>query len=194
MTFQTSLLPVRVIKSSRKTVSIELKTDEILVRAPKRMCDAEIQTVIAKKRSWIEKHYSVMQERQNKFKQLAPYTKEELNELTEKARTIIPQKVKTYAERIGTDYGHITIRHQRTRWGSCSSKGNLNFNCLLMLFPDEVIDSVVVHELCHRKHMNHSAAFYREVETVFPQYHICQEWLKENGAAYLYRLSLPQSD
>ena len=67
MTFQTSLLPVRVIKSSRKTISIELKTDEILVRAPKRMCDAEIHTVIAKKRSWIEKHYSVMQERQNNF-------------------------------------------------------------------------------------------------------------------------------
>ena len=190
MTVSINSLPVHVIKSSRKTVSIELKTDEILVRAPKRMCDAEIQTVIAKKRSWIEKHYWVMQERQNKFKQLAPYTKEELNELTEKARTIIPQKVKTYAERIGTDYGHITIRHQRTRWGSCSSKGNLNFNCLLMLFPDEVIDSVVVHELCHRKHMNHSAAFYREVETVFPQYHVCQKWLKENGAAYLYRLSI----
>ena len=194
MTVSINSLPVHVIKSSRKTISIELKTDEILVRAPKRMCDAEIQAVIAKKRSWIEKHYSVMQERQNNFKQLAPYTKEELNELTEKARTIIPQKVKTYAERIGTDYGHITIRHQRTRWGSCSSKGNLNFNCLLMLFPDEVIDSVVVHELCHRKHMNHSAAFYREVETVFPQYHVCQKWLKENGAAYLYRLSLPQSD
>ena len=190
MTFQTSLLPVRVIKSSRKTVSIELKTDEIIIRAPKRMCNNEIQDIIAKKRSWIEKHYLVMQERQNNFKQLAPYTKKELNELTEKARTVIPRKVKEYAERIGTDYGHITIRHQRTRWGSCSSKGNLNFNCLLMLFPDEVIDSVVVHELCHRKHMNHSAAFYREVETVFPQYHVCQEWLKENGAAYLYRLSI----
>jgi predicted metal-dependent hydrolase len=194
MTVSINSLPVHVIKSSRKTISIELKTDEILVRAPKRMCDDEIQDIIAKKRSWIEKHYLVMQERQNNFKQLAPYTKEELNELTEKARTVIPQKVKEYAERIGTDYGHITIRHQRTRWGSCSSKGNLNFNCLLMLFPDEVIDSVVVHELCHRKHMNHSAAFYREVETVFPQYHVCQEWLKENGAAYLYRLSLPQSD
>ena len=190
MTFQTSLLPVRVIKSSRKTVSIELKTDEIIIRAPKRMCNNEIQDIIAKKRSWIEKHYLVMQERQNNFKQLAPYTKKELNELTEKARTVIPRKVKEYAERIGTDYGHITIRHQRTRWGSCSSKGNLNFNCLLMLFPDEVIDSVVVHELCHRKHMNHSAAFYREVETVFPQYHVCQKWLKENGAAYLYRLSI----
>jgi predicted metal-dependent hydrolase len=181
---------VHVIKSSRKTVSIELKNDEILIRAPKRMCNNEIQAIITKKRSWIEKHYLVMQERQNNFKQLAPYTKEELNELTEKARTVIPQKVKEYAERIGTDYGHITIRHQRTRWGSCSSKGNLNFNCLLMLFPDEVIDSVVVHELCHRKHMNHSAAFYREVETVFPQYHVCQKWLKENGAAYLYRLSI----
>ena len=190
MTVSIDSLPVHVIKSSRKTVSIELKNDEIIVRAPKRMCNDEIQAVVAKKRSWIEKHYLVMQERQNNFRQLAPYTKEELNELTEKARTVIPQKVKEYAERIGTDYGHITIRHQRTRWGSCSSKGNLNFNCLLMLFPDEVIDSVVVHELCHRKHMNHSAAFYREVETVFPQYHACQEWLKENGAAYLYRLSI----
>ena len=190
MTVSINSLPVHVIKSSRKTVSIELKVDEIIVRAPKRMCNNEIQAIITKKRSWIEKHYSVMQERQNKFKQLAPYTKEELNELTEKARTVIPRKVKEYAERIGTDYGHITIRHQRTRWGSCSSKGNLNFNCLLMLVPDEVIDSVVVHELCHRKHMNHSAAFYREVETVFPQYHVCQEWLKENGAAYLYRLSI----
>ena len=175
MTVSINSLPVHVIKSSRKTVSIELKNDEI-------------QAVITKKRSWIEKHYLVMQERQNNFKQLAPYTKEELNELTEKARTVIPQKVKEYAERIGTDYGHITIRHQRTRWGSCSSKGNLNFNCLLMLFPDEVIDSVVVHELCHRKHMNHSPLFYAEVEKAFPNYQRCNTWLKENGGFYLSRL------
>ena len=189
MNVPQSLLPVRVIKSKRKTVSIEVKADEILVRAPKGMRNEEIEAIIAEKRSWIEKHQQIVQERQNRFKQLAPYTKEELDELTEKARAVIPEKVNYYAERIGTDYGKITIRHQKTRWGSCSGRGNLNFNCLLMEFPDEIIDSVVVHELCHRKHMNHSAAFYREVEAVFPQYHTCRNWLKENGTAYLYRLS-----
>ena len=116
------------------------------------------------------------------------FTREEIQELADKAIAVIPQKVKYYAEIIGVSYGRITIRNQKTRWGSCSSKGNLNFNCLLMLFPDEVIDSVVVHELCHRKHMNHSKAFYAEVERFFPQYQNCRKWLKENGAEYLRKI------
>lgn len=189
MIVQENSLPIRVIKSNQKTISIEVKADEILVRAPERIRNQEVEEIVAKKHSWIEKHQQIIQERQKDLEQYAPYTKEELNVLMEKARATIPDKVKYYAERIGIDYGRITIRHQKTRWGSCSSKGNLNFNCLLMLFPDEVLDSVVVHELCHRKHMNHSAAFYQEVKAVFPQYDICQKWLKENGAEYLYRLS-----
>lgn len=82
----------------------------------------------------------------------------------------------------------ITIRSQRTRWGSCSSKGNLNFNCLLVLFPPEVIDSIVVHELCHRKHMNHSPQFYAEIEKVFPEYKKWHKWLNDNGGLYMERL------
>ncbi|MDY3888895.1 MAG: M48 family metallopeptidase, partial [Agathobacter sp.] len=82
----------------------------------------------------------------------------------------IPKRVAYFADIMGVDYGRITIRMQKTRWGSCSSKGNLNFNCLLMLAPPEVIDYVVVHELCHRKEMNHSKAFWREVERVLPDY------------------------
>ena len=89
---------------------------------------------------------------------------------------------KTNAKIIGVDYGRITIRNQKTRWGSCSSKGNLNFNCLLMLTPPEVIDYVVVHELCHRKEMNHSKDFWREVEKVLPNYLDQVKWLKDEGS------------
>ena len=89
---------------------------------------------------------------------------------------------------MGVTYNRITIRHQKTRWGSCSSQGNLNFNCLLMLTPPEVIDSVVVHELCHRKEMNHSDRFYAEVLRVFPNYPKCRKWLKDNGSLLMMRL------
>ena len=82
---------------------------------------------------------------------------------------------------MGVDYGQITIRSQKTRWGSCSSKGNLNFNCLLLLAPPEVLDYVVVHELCHRKEMNHSPRFWAEVARVMPDYKVRRKWLKDNG-------------
>lgn len=74
------------------------------------------------------------------------------------------------------------------KWGSCSSKGNLNFNCLLMLTPQKVIDSVVVHELCHRKEMNHSDKFYAEVLRVFPEYWTWDKWLKDNGDMLMKRM------
>ena len=86
-----------------------------------------------------------------------------------------------YAKKIGVTYGRITIRCQRTRWGSCSEKGNLNFNCLLMKVPEEVLDYVVVHELCHRLEMNHSPRFWSEVEKIFPDYRAREKWLRENG-------------
>ena len=86
-----------------------------------------------------------------------------------------------FAPRIGVSYGRISIRHQKTKWGSCSSKGNLNFNCLLMLAPEEVRDYVVVHELCHRKQMNHSEAFWTEVERALPDYRDARKWLKTHG-------------
>ena len=100
---------------------------------------------------------------------------------------MIPQRAAYYAQRIGVSYGKITIRCQKTRWGSCSSKGNLSFNCLLMLTPPEVLDSVVVHELCHRKFMNHSQQFYQEVLKAYPEYRKWNRWLKKNGVVLLRR-------
>ncbi len=181
MEFNIKNLPVHIIKSKRKSISIQLKEDGIHVRAPKYMTRQEIDAVLNKKSNWIEKHWAIMRERNRAVEKLEPYTEDDIKVMIEKAKVIIPQKAKYYAPIVGVDYGRITIRNQKTRWGSCSSKGNLNFNCLLMELPDEVIDYIVVHELCHRKEMNHSARFYAEVERVIPEYKRCQRWIKENG-------------
>lgn len=188
MSFDIGNIPMQVIRSNRKTISIELKLTGLVVRAPNQMSQREIHNFLTQKSAWIEKHYKLLQERHEQLQQTDPFTEEEIRELAQRALAVIPEKVKHYATIVGVDYGRITIRNQRSRWGSCSSKGNLNFNCLLMLLPDDVIDSVVVHELCHRKHMDHSSSFYAEVKLFFPEYQKCQKWLKENGSAYLCRL------
>lgn len=179
---------VNIIRSDRKTLSIQLKPGEIIARAPLRMKDKEIYSFIESKKSWIEKNLAKIEKREKAISEVKPFTEDEINALAEKAKQIIPERVRYYAPKIGVTYNRITIRCQRTRWGSCSSKGNLNFNCLLALFPIEVIDSVVVHELCHRKHMNHSLQFYAEVEKVFPEYKKWHKWLSDNGGVYMGRL------
>ena len=179
---------VNIIRSDRKTLSIQLKSGEIIARAPLRMKGKEIYSFIESKKSWIEKNLAKMEEREKAISEVQPFTQEEINALAEKAKQIIPERVRYYAPKIGVTYNRITIRCQRTRWGSCSSKGNLNFNCLLALFPIEVIDSVVVHELCHRKHMNHLLQFYAEVEKVFPEYKRWHKWLSDNGGVYMGKL------
>lgn len=188
MNLEFNGIPVNVIKSSRKTISLQLKSTEIIMRVPNRLEQKEIIAFLNEKSAWIEKHKKLIADREKKLGELPKFTAEEIQALADKALKVIPKKVRHYAPIVGVDYGRITIRNQKTRWGSCSSKGNLNFNCLLMLIPDEVIDSVVVHELCHRKHMDHSKAFYAEVERVYPDYQGCHKWLKENGDLLLRRL------
>ena len=159
---------VTVIKSKRKTISIQIKPDEVIVRAPTRMRQTDVEKFVETKRNWIEKHLKSVSEKQKHLHNTEPYTEDEIRSFIAKAKEIIPMKVEFYADKIGVSYNKVTIRCQCTRWGSCSSKGNLNFNCLLVLLPYEIIDSVVVHELCHRKQMNHSVKFYAEIEKAFP--------------------------
>lgn len=173
---------VKVIRSNRKTVSIEItKEAEVLVRAPYRVSDTEIQRFVNAKSEWIEKHIQMQRKRMETTQNTKQLTYEQIQELAEKALEVIPQRVAYYAKIMGVTYGRITIRNQKTRWGSCSSEGNLNFNCMLMLMPPEIQDYVVVHELCHRKEMNHSPRFWAEVEKILPDYQVRRKWLKENG-------------
>lgn len=175
---------ITVIKSKRKTISIQVKAGEVIIRAPLRMKDKEIEAFAESKRRWIETHL----ESAGKKEIPEPFTAEEMRIMTAKAKEIIPPKVKFYAEKTGVDYGRITIRSQRTRFGSCSSKGNLNFNCVLVLMPEEVLDSVIIHELCHRKHMNHSQKFYAEMKKFCPDYQIHRRYLKEYGSQLIARI------
>ena len=146
-------------------------------------------SLVQQHENWIEKHRDTMLRRQQEEAPKEILTQEEIQSLADKALQVIPDRVAYWAPKVGVSYGRITIRNQKTKWGSCSAKGNLNFNCLLMLTPPEVIDSVVVHELCHRKYMNHSAAFYEEVRRVYPEYDRWNRWLKKNGNMIMRRMT-----
>ncbi len=174
----------KVLRSRRRTISIEVNRDlEVIVRAPRWVAKRDIRYFVDEKEGWIRKTIARL-ERERELQKDQPderLTQEELNDLVRKAREVIPKRVEYYAQLIGVTYGRITIRHQKTRWGSCSARGNLNFNCLLMLAPPEVLDAIVVHELCHRKEMNHSERFYREVHRIYPDYDKWNRWLKDHG-------------
>lgn len=182
-------IEIEVIRSDRKTIAIEINIDlRVLVRSPQFLSDNDIQSFVIKKSNWLKQHLQLMKER-NEKKALPPkLSRGEIEVLGKQALDIIPKRVQLFAPIIGVGYGKLTVRNQKTLWGSCSSGGNLSFNCLLMLAPPEVVDYVVVHELCHRRHMNHSKSFWGEVERVLPNYRVQKKWLKDNGNELLARI------
>lgn len=169
-----------VIRSDRKTMAAEIKQNKLIVRAPRWATDDDVDRFLRQNEKWVENHLAKAQARERAREGVRKLSPDEIDALAKSARETIPERVAHYAPLIGVTYGRVSIRRQRSRWGSCSSKGNLNFNCLLMLAPPGVLDSVVVHELCHRKEMNHSKKFYAEVLRVFPDYWEQHKWLKEN--------------
>ena len=181
-------IPVSVIRTNRTSTEARITEEGLTVRAPLLSTNLVIRLFLNDRRSWIEKNYAKMKKRAEKAQNIRQLTESELNAIVKSARKAITERVEYYAPLIGVTYGRISIRKQKTRWGSCSPQGNLNFNCLLMLAPPEVLDSVVVHELCHRKEMNHSARFYTLVRKAFPEYDKWHGWLKEHGTELLKRL------
>ena len=186
------LSAIRIIRSSRRTLSLQVKNDgQVIVRAPKHVTLQEIAAFVRKNSAWLHKHLEkVRKEKElNAASPVQPLTMEDIQKLADEALRVIPGRVAHFAPLVGVTYGRITVRNQRTRWGSCSSKGNLNFNCLLMLAPPGILDYVVVHELCHRKEMNHSPKFWAEVAKVMPDYKERQKWLRTEGSSIMRQMT-----
>ncbi|MDD7142629.1 M48 family metallopeptidase [Bariatricus sp. HCP28S3_C2] len=171
-----------IIKSSRKTIAVEVRQDgSVLVRAPRNCPQSRIDTFLKEKQAWVLAKVEEQKEKEADSMKIQPLSEAEQRLYRDKAREIFEQKVSYYAQMMGVSYGRIAIRDQKTRWGSCSGEGNLNFNWRLIFAPAGVLDYVVVHELAHRKEMNHSPRFWRVVEDTMPEYRKYQKWLKENG-------------
>lgn len=179
---KTATFTYNFIRAKRRSMSLKVENDgSITVRAPWNMPAREADYFVENHREWIRKRLREYE----RIRDLKPsYTEEERAAGKKRAKEILSEKCRVFAARMGVSYGNITVREQKTRWGSCSAKGNLNFNWKLILMPEEIQDYLVVHELAHRIEMNHSPAFWAVVEKVLPDYRARREWLKNNGAKY----------
>ena len=182
----------RLIRSRRRTICIEVTSGgEIVVKAPYYASKKEIEDFLMRKVEWIG------EKRQEVFDRLigedgTPVVLEtigedQIRELSGKMKKEFVPRVRNFASAMGITVGRISIRNQKTRWGSCSSEGNLNFNCLLMLAPESVRDYVIVHELCHRIEMNHSKRFWDLVSSYIPDYKQSIKWLDTEGKTLMLR-------
>ncbi len=213
---------VRVIRSRRKSIALIVQPDgELIVRAPKRATQKQINSLIEKHAGWIEKKKMQAKEVQALFAphrflegesfsflgenyplvftdlekptlildkefQLARPVQGKAEVIFEqwykkKAREIFTARVKYYSQKHDFSYQKVKLSSAKKRWGSCSTKGNLNLTWRLVMMPLEIIDYVIVHELAHLREPNHSKAFWAVVEKILPDYKIRRKWLKENG-------------
>jgi len=176
----------QLIRSDRRSYAIAIEENgKMIVRAPLRASETFLNKILSDKEDWIK----ITIEKQKEKSASTPKSNldERQREELEKryraaAKEYIPKRAAYFQSLTGGDYEKIVIREQKTRWGSCSSNKTLSFNWKLMLAPPRVLDYVVVHELCHLTHMNHSQNFWKMVAEILPDYKEQKKWLKENGS------------
>jgi len=163
-----SLPGYEIRRSDRRTLALEVDREgRVLVRAPRFVSQRQIKSFVSEHEAWLQKALERSARRREEHPEP---TEEQRRELIQKARAILPGKVAHYAARMGVRPTGITITGARTRFGSCSAKNRLSFSWRLMLYPEEAIDYVVVHELAHIRHHDHSPAFYAFVASVLPDH------------------------
>ena len=194
-----------LIRSNRRSIGIEVDREgKVTVRAPYSCEKKRIDRFLLEKENWIRQKVKLQKENAMKRQEKREMPEAEKKYYRNLAREVLGARTGYYARKMGVTYGRIskkifsertayfakrmgvtynriTIREQKTRWGSCSSVGNLNYNWKLVLMPPGVLDYVVVHELAHRREMNHSAAFWKVVATWMPDYKKYRKWLRDNG-------------
>ena len=171
--------PYTIKRSRRRTIGIEVTADGVLVRAPQRASTGEIQRAVASAEGWIEERMKRLEGEQQRAVRAGLLSEEDIARLTARAKEYIPGRVAHYAPLIGVEPGRITIRKQKTKWGSCSSKGTVSLSLMLGEQEEDAVDYVIVHELCHLKEMNHSPRFWQLVESVLPDWRQRREKLRQ---------------
>ena len=175
------ILYLQVIRSNRKSIGLEIRSaEDIRVRIPSRLSDRELKKFVNAHKDWIFEKAELIENWEDQRASTGAPSWEGLSKVElQNIKNKFADRVSYFAEIMNVTFGRITIRNQKTRWGSCSTKGNLNFNYQLYYLPDELLDYVVVHELSHRRHMDHSKEFWTEVEKYCPNYRKLRKNLKQ---------------
>tara|TARA_B100000575_G_scaffold31435_1_gene21145 strand:- start:198 stop:785 length:588 start_codon:yes stop_codon:yes gene_type:complete len=164
---------IRYVKNNRaKRIIISVKPEFVRVTIPRGQTLKDAQKFVDKKINWIKKHSNNMKVLTEKSKKLPKINREEARENLEK-------RLSELAEQHNFRYNRVSIRSQRTRWGSCSSKDNISLNMKLLHLPQQLIDYILLHELVHTKVKNHSKDFWNKLETVVPNARTVDEQLRE---------------
>lgn len=168
---QNKKIDYLVRKSQRaKRLRLAIYCDgSFVVTVPRGLDMDRVENYILQKTEWVLEKLKIMKKRgTNEI--FSKHSKKEYLELRDKALVIAQKKVDKFNEFYGFKFNKIAIKNQKTRWGSCSKKGNLNYNYKIALLPDKLADYLIVHELCHLKEFNHSRKFWNLVEEGLPDY------------------------
>lgn len=167
------MIEYKVVRMKRKSVSITVSDDLcVVVKAPVFVSEKTISDFVRKNEMWINEAL-IEKKRKNEL-----YSEEYIDELFDKGKEYLGKRVPYFSELTGFYPISVGITRAKTRFGSCSGKNRLNFSVFLFSYPYEVIDYVILHELCHIRHKNHSKSFYAEIEKYMPDYKARQKQLK----------------
>ncbi len=165
----------KLIRSKIKNLYIQIKEGELIIKSPFFMKENQIHKAIREKSNWIEKHLAKSVKKESE--------KIDTSNISEKNIEIFKEKlnvyIKKYSEILNVNPNKVTIKDMKSAWGSCSSNRNISINIRLAVLEDNLLEYVVIHELCHLKYMNHSKQYWKLVENIMPDYKINRKKLKE---------------